>query len=582
MARWASGEIQQLQLHEARSELGRRYSEISCDNESVPFPRMGCFPYSYTMRTVPLSLHPETLVASYAEFHCSVTKPSDVPVEDFFQRLTADSSICNSSARLVAFRETENLPPCNVWMTATPFVGMLAGRKIELCFSWDIGLWEKRLVLNGTGTWTLDWQYERPCIIESLEKLALWFIGILHSDHWTQPRDTGFNEIEPSPGVSSLEASSLRISLFCRLSQCCCLPRKFYGNRLLNPKDTLHIRINVWPMTNGCSYLNLNIPNKLMVCELKWCILENLRLSPDWRVQVFGDLCLLDSYALLDRHTFKYLDCCVSLKATSPLYPQVLSPNSHDITIALHVEGCDIREVTMDLAVTLKDLELYIKDTYNISHDSYLFYLFPPYIKPMWYPSNGWSYVVKYCTPKAVEPFRSYTGIPCLSSQTVSLHRRNFPSHYGRLGCPIDDVYSCKGILLYSKSLRELGIRYVNGEMAKILPVTGPTIPIRFSASGGVTSFLVDINPRWKVASFLMYINALFGYPCSGLICCGIGYGIHKQLHVDQTNQNKCIGDVLDNWAPSWWREDARSLDIHQLATITPLKILEESFQLLK
>ena len=581
--RRASGEKQRLQ--EAQTELGRRYSEIS-DNESVLSPRTGCFP-SVALRTLSFSVRPEALVASYAEFHCSITKPSDVPVEDFFQRLTADSAIWHNPlrplSRLVAFKESESLPPCNVWMTATPFVGMLAGRKIELCFSWDIGLWEKRMVLIGMGTWTLlDCQHERPCIIESLENLVLWFIGILHSDQWKQPRDNGFNVIEPSSDVCRLEACSLRIALFCRLGQCCFFPRKFYANRLLNPKDVLHIRINVWPMRNRCSYLDLEVPNRLMVCELKWLILENLRLPHDWRVQLFGDLCLLSSYTLLERHSFKFLDCCVSLKATSGLYPQVPSPRSRDITIAVHVEGFDIREVTIDLTATLRDLEFYIKDMYNIPYDSYLFYLFPPFIKSMWYPSTGWAYMVKYAAPGTVEQFRSHWGVPRLSSQTVSLHRRNFPCHYGRLGCPMDDVYSYKGILLYSKSLHELGIRYVNGEMAKILPITGPTIPITFTVTNRVTSFLVDINPMWKVASFLMYINALFGYPCSGLVCSGIGYGSHKQLRVDKGTRQRCIGEVLDEWAPQWWREDSRSLDMHQLATITPLQILEESFQLLK
>lgn len=366
---------------------------------------------------------------------------------------------------------------------------------------------------------------------------------------------------------------------------------------LFGIQDPVSISITLWPKAyNSGATLLMKIKAGIVFGELTHLIKERLQLCNDvlklyYKQRPVHMNEVVSSY-------FNNLDCFVvaqdNKNAVTSLCLDEESPAAGtEAEIVVSLIGKEIQSMEVNLDMPMKEFDILVRKTFNLSNDNFLIILAEDDLAPQYMADDNWKCTYPFSIPDNSfgaglrrsfrrlstrrQGNRSRPHTPSSEGnmsvfaphmaeviELLSSDQRRFPRNGSRCGLSIEELY--KSMPLYSLSVEQCGIHPYS--VIQVFEVTGPSIPITVRVLSDyshvdrqVTSQaphtrlanIMDINPEWSINTFFQYIDAVVSLSSSS--------SRQKQLLLRDNSLNDkdlsslTLGALLDHWKPLWWAE---------------------------
>ena len=381
------------------------------------------------------------------------------------------------------------------------------------------------------------------------------------------------------------------------------------GNNLVT------IEVSLWPQSVFGPGTAVSVQEGVLCCEFAHILRQKVGIALDQQIVLYNGSRVISSEEKMGLQ-YKTVDCFIPV-------PPPLDDADDDIDctaevqIVLSLVGIRMSEISITLAMTIKDVDSLIRRKLNLSSDSFLVLLPEGTFSPRYTTCSGW---------QCVYPFTIHSAVSRRSTLRQSLRRRSFANRsqapdeerFGRqrplrrsLYAPrnrhaaqhqgnsvqttmlnrerqlitektalnilssVDErhfPFKNKGeeefgipvfrlhheMSMYQLTAKDYGIS--PDTILQVFEVTGPAVAIASRARSTLTAHqthggnLMDVNPSWPLFTFARYVDAMMS-PSSAYSDKIISCG-DNSIATDSSTAGMTLKSLLREWQPAWWNAD--------------------------
>lgn len=520
-----------------------------------------------------------------------------------------------------------------------PFVGPNAGR--QLVYSLICGIQHTVFASSGSTESNL---HLLPPEISSVEHFLSTCIRLTYHnelasssqvlvDEWIE-EDQAEND-DNQDHIGSLDIHPLTdrecpsLLFFARREVVCCLDKAYTSAQSITvPRYVLTdifgmsnklitIEVSLWPQTAHGLGTAVSVQEGVLCCEFAHILRQKVGIPLDQQIVLYHGSRVISSDEKMGLQ-YKAIDCFIPV-------PPPLDDTDEDIDctaqvqIVLSLVGIRMSEISITLAMSMKDVDSLIRRQLNLSSDSFLVLLPEGTFSPGYTTCSGWQCVYPFTVHPAVsrgstlrqslrqhsfsnrrqtpteERFgrqhpsrrslyaprnRHAAQLQGSAAQTTlanrehqleteknalrilsSVDKRHFPfksKGEEEFGIPLFRLHH--EMSMYQLTAKDYGIS--PDTILQVYEVTGPAVPIASRARSTVTAQhthggnLMDVNPTWPLLTFAWYVDAMMS-PSSAYSDKIISCG-NNSIRTDSSAAAVTLKSLFCEWQPPWWNADRR------------------------
>ena len=375
------------------------------------------------------------------------------------------------------------------------------------------------------------------------------------------------------------------------------------------------IKVSLWPQSVCVPEIEISVQEGILCCEFAHILRWKVGIPLDQQIVLYHRSRMI---AFEEKMGMQYetVDCFIPVPAPIDDADEDIDCTAK-VAVVLSLVGIRMSEISIPLAMTMKDVDKLIRRQLNLSRDSFLVLLPEGTYSPGYTTCNGWQCVYPFTVHPAVA--RGNTLRQSLRRRSLTnrnqapeedrfnrqqpLRRSLYAPRDGRVARPQGSAaqttqasrehqltteknalrilssvgerhfpYKSKGVeefgipvfrlhhemSMYQLTARDYGI--LPDTILQVYEVTGPAVPIASRPRSSLTAHqaqggnLMDVNPSWPLITFARYIDAMMS-PSSAYSDKTISCG-DNSIRTDLRSDSVTLKSLFSEWQPVWWNVD--------------------------